>query len=81
MDPSLAIFVIGLLATAAGTLALVMVQSSNKRIAEIERDFNDYRVHVAENYASNKRIDEIFAKLTSIEALIHQKQDKEDPRG
>lgn len=81
MDATVALFVIGLLASAAGALALFLASTSSKRIAEIETNFNNYRVHVAENYASNRRIDEIFAKLIAIEAMLHGKQDKEDARG
>lgn len=81
MDATVALFVIGLLASAAGALALFLVTSQQKRISSLEANFNNYRVHVAENYASNKRIDEIFAKLISIEQMLHGKQDKDDNRG
>lgn len=77
MDATVALFVIGLLASAAGALALFLVTTSQKRVAGLEQNFNNYRVHVAENYASNSRIDEIFAKLTAIESLLHNKQDRE----
>jgi hypothetical protein len=67
IDPVILENIIKILIGALGAVVLFMYRDDRTKLSVLLKDFNDYKVHVAENYVKNEVLERIYKKLDDID--------------